>query len=142
MGRRPWHLWLVGLVTLVWHAGGAVDYLMTQLQVASYMAMLSDAARAYLDSRPVWFDAAWAIAVWGSVLGSILILMRSGWSQLALIAALIAYVACTVWSYLIASPSAPEVLGASIGWFTAAVAFVIIFAWVYARAMTARGILR
>lgn len=28
--RAPWHLWLIGIIAVLWHAGGAFDYLMTQ----------------------------------------------------------------------------------------------------------------
>ncbi len=81
--RTPWHLWVVGLLSLVWNAGGAFDYLMTQLDVPSYMSLLTAEQQAYLDGRPMWFDAVWAIGVWFAVLGSILLLARVAWASLA-----------------------------------------------------------
>jgi hypothetical protein len=140
--KTPWHLWVVGLLALLWNGGGAFDYLMTQLDVESYMAMLTDDQRAYLDMRPVWFDAVWAVGVWFAVLGSLLLLLRSGWSQLAFLVSIAGLIASSVWSYLIATPPAPEVMGGFIIWFTLAVLVILILLWGYARAMTARGVLR
>ena len=34
----PWHLWVVGVVGLLWSAMGALDYVMTQTKNKSYMS--------------------------------------------------------------------------------------------------------
>jgi len=76
---------------LIWHAGGALDYVVSQTRNPSYLAMIPDDVRpamiAYLDAYPFWSTIGWstlgwatlgwAVGVWGAVLGSILILMRS-----------------------------------------------------------------
>jgi len=36
--HAPWHLWLVGIMGLLWDSMGAFDYLMTQTQNESYMS--------------------------------------------------------------------------------------------------------
>jgi hypothetical protein len=36
--RIPWHLWLVGILGLLWESVGAFDYLMAQTQNESYMS--------------------------------------------------------------------------------------------------------
>jgi len=33
----PWHLWVIGVVALVWSAMGALDYVMTQTRNEAYM---------------------------------------------------------------------------------------------------------
>lgn len=75
--KTPVHLWIIGVIALIWNAGGAYDYVMTQFQDEAYLAMLTDAQRAFLDTGPIWFEAAWAVGVWFSVLGSVLLLLRS-----------------------------------------------------------------
>ena len=69
--RTPWHVWVIGILALVWNSGGAFDYWMTQTNNENYLSMLTEPQRAMLDARPVWFDVSWAIGVWGSVLGSL-----------------------------------------------------------------------
>lgn len=140
--RTSWHVWVVGIVSLLWNAVGALDYLMTQLGIAAYLDMLTEAQRAYLASRPVWADAFWALGVWGAVLASVLILLRSGWSQLGLMLAIVGFVGFSVWSYAVANPGAAEVMGQSSMIFSAVILLVLILQLTYARAMTARGILR
>jgi hypothetical protein len=140
--RTPWHLWVVGAVSLVWNAGGAWDYLMTQMVHEDYLAMLDAAQRAMLDSRPMWFDAAWALGVWGSVAGSLLLLLRSRWAVAAFGLSFAGLVVSAVWSYGMAEPSALAVMGAFSVVFSTIVALVIVALWAYARAMTTRGVLR
>lgn len=140
--RTPWHLWVVGLVSLVWNAGGAYDYLMTQMSNETYLAMLDASQRALMDARPVWFDAVWALGVWGSVAGSLLLLLRSRFASMAFLLSFIGLILSAVWSYGIAQPSASEVMGTFATVFSVAVAVVIIALWAYARAMTTRGVLR
>lgn len=82
--RAPWHLWAVGLVSLLWNLIGVTDYTLSQLKNRAWiegwaerMGATADQMIAYIDSFPVWMHAFWALGVWGAVVGSILLLMRS-----------------------------------------------------------------
>ena len=70
----PKHLWIIGIVTLLWNMMGAFDYLMTQTKNASYMAQFEQAQLDYFYNFPTWLVVFWALAVWGSVAGSVLCL--------------------------------------------------------------------
>ena len=74
MTKTPIHLWIVGVLSLVWNAGGAMDYLMTKLEVASYLEALPEAALRMVQEAPLWFQVSWAVGVWLSVAGSLLLL--------------------------------------------------------------------
>ena len=81
--RTPWHLWAVGFISLAWNAFGANDYLQTQLGNLDYletmmagMGVSAEDALAYFNVFPGWVHAFWAMGVWGSVLGSVLLLLR------------------------------------------------------------------
>lgn len=83
LDRAPWHLWAVGVVSLLWNGFGAIDYTMSQLRnrdylggAASSMGITTDQMIAYIDSFPVWMHGFWALGVWGAVAGSILLLLR------------------------------------------------------------------
>ena len=140
--RAPWHLWLIGILALVWNAGGAFDYLMTQTNNDGYLSEMTEAQRAWLDARPVWFDAVWAIGVWFAVAGSLLILLRSRFAAPAFLIALAGLIASSVYSFGIAKPSSLEVNGMFSVWFTLLICASLIGFWAYARAMTVRGVLR
>jgi hypothetical protein len=72
----PWHLWPVGVLALLWNSVGAFDYLMTETRNASYMSSFTHEQLVYFNSFPAWVVAAWALSVWGGVLGSVLLLFR------------------------------------------------------------------
>ena len=75
----PVHLWIVGLVSLLWNSFGCYDYVMTKLDPAGYLAGQGMSAEAvtYTTTLPAWLTVFWALGVWGSLAGSILLLLRS-----------------------------------------------------------------
>jgi hypothetical protein len=97
--KAPWHLWVVGVLTLLWNGYGGYDYVMSVTNNADYMAMFTEEQRAYYASFPVWMTAAWAIAVWGGVLGSVLLLLRSKLAMIVYAIALAAYAVSCVYMY-------------------------------------------
>ncbi|NNJ77956.1 MAG: hypothetical protein HKP19_01735, partial [Xanthomonadales bacterium] len=62
--KTPFHLWLIGILAVLWNAIGAFDYTATQMQMDFYMSQFSEEQLAYFYGFPAWVDAAWAIAVW------------------------------------------------------------------------------
>src|SRR6478609_11313004 len=79
MVRTPAHVWVVGILSLLWNAFGAADYTMTELGNLAWFEMMGLGAEelAWTQTFPTWVVAAWAVGVWGSVAGSILLLSRS-----------------------------------------------------------------
>lgn len=140
--KTPSHLWIIGILTLLWNGGGAFDYLMTQMENADYLGMLTPDQLAYIQSAPNWFEAVWAIGVWFSVLGSILLLARSRLAAPAFGVSFWGGVATSIYSFGIASPNVLQMSGPSAYVFYGAIAVIMIGQWVYARAMTRRGVLR
>lgn len=100
MGNRertatPWHLWVVGIVGVLWNGFGATDYTMTQMGNRAWLTgqglteAQTDAMLAYMDTYPVWGDALWAFGVWGGLLGSLLLLLRRRWAVPAFLISLV-----------------------------------------------------
>ena len=82
--KTPVHLWIVGILALVWNAIGAFDYLATQLELEFYMGSFEPEMLEYFYGIPSWAIAGWAIAVWFAFAGSIGLLLRKCWSVWAL----------------------------------------------------------
>ena len=139
--KTPVHLWIIGVIALIWNAGGAYDYVMTQFQDEAYLAMLTDAQRAFLDTGPIWFEAAWAVGVWFSVLGSVLLLLRSRFADAVFGLSFLGLMLSSVYSFGIADRTGLTLSPAQMG-FTIAIFVVLAVLWIYARAMTRRGVLR
>lgn len=135
----PWWHWLVAIVSLLWNGFGGYDYTMSHLQGETYYRQMgmTDAIIAFMDTYPTWMHAVWAVGVWGSVLGSILLLVRSKWAFHAFAvstlgaAASLAYNVVTPGAMEVMSPVMPAVI----------VVICLGFVW-YAWAMTKRGVLR
>jgi hypothetical protein len=135
----PWHFWPVAVLAVLWNGFGGYDYTMSHLQGATYYRQMgmTDAQIAFMDTYPTWMHAVWAIGVWGSVLGTILLLIRSRWAQhafgVSLIGALgnLAYTALTPGAMAAQGIVMPCVI----------LALCAAFLW-YSWAMTKRGVLR
>ena len=102
--RTPWHLWVVGIVGVLWNAYGAFDYYMTKTGGVDYMREvgMTDAQISYMGAYPAWMTIVWAIGVWGAVTGAVLLLLRSKWSLWVFIASMVAYVISLIYAYVLA----------------------------------------
>lgn len=83
-GKPPALFWIVGVVSLLWNGFGGYDYLMSKLKNIDYIASAVGGDRALaqqmldmMDAMPIWAHFLWGLGVWSSVLGSILLLVRS-----------------------------------------------------------------
>ena len=141
MTRTPWHLWAVGLLSLLWNAGGAADYVMVQYDVAAYTDQLTDPQRGFFDALPAWYVAAWATGVWLSVVGSLLLLLRSRWAGTAFSVSLAGLLVASVYTFLVLDSSPMRDAGPLALAFTAAIYVVLVLLILYARAMRRRGVL-
>jgi len=139
--RTPWHLWAVGIIAILWSAMGAVDYIMTQTQNEAYLSKFTPEQLAYFTSFPVWVVAAWAIAVWGGVLGALLLLLKRKLAVWVLLVSLIAMVLTTIHNFVLSDGMEVMGDGESLG-FTAAIFVIAVVLYLYARVMEKRGILR
>ena len=99
--KTPWHLWAVGIVTLLWNAVGVYSYLMTELGKLASLGFEPHQI-AYFDSFPAWAIAFWALGVWGAFAGSILLLLRSRYAVHALIVALVGLVGTAYFEHFVA----------------------------------------
>jgi len=137
----PWHLWLVGLVALLWNGMGAMDYVMTQTKNEAYMADFTQAQLDFFYGLPTWAIATWATAVWGGVLGALLLLLRKRMAVFVFLVSLVAMVATTIHNFGLSNGL--EVMGdpAGLG-FTAAIFLLSVAFLMYSRAMKRRGALR
>lgn len=141
-GPTPKHLWVVGILSLLWNGFGAYDYTMSHIGGLDYFESMGlDAeAFAWFDALPDWSIAAWAVGVWVSLAGSILLLLRSRHAATAFLASLAGAVISFAYQFTSEKPASLE------GGMAAIMPFVILIAivaqWYYARRQAAAGVLR
>jgi hypothetical protein len=136
----PKHLWVIGVVTVLWNSMGAMDFVMTQTKNESYMAAFTPEQLEFFYGFPTWVIAAWAVAVWGGVIGSILLLLRRGEAVRVFLASFVAMVITTIHNYGLSNGM--EVIGDTFSLVFSAIIFVVALAlFLYARAMKEQGVL-
>ncbi|MBY5991631.1 hypothetical protein [Ferrimonas balearica] len=139
--KTPWHLWLIAVVSLLWNAMGALDYVMTQTRNPEYMAQFSQDQLAFFYGFPAWVVAAWALAVWGGVLGSVLLLMRRALAVPVFLLSLLCMVLTTIHNYVMVDGLAVIGDSFSLG-FTAVIFIVALLLYLYAKSLAAKGVLK
>lgn len=139
--QTPWHLWVIGVASLVWNGFGAFDYVMTETRNADYLAQLTEEQIAYFTGLPAWVVAFWAIGVWGAVLGSILLLLRRRWAEPVFWLSVAGVIVTSAYTFLLTGPEAAAVMGAVGIAFSAVILIVGVALALYARAMRGRGVL-
>lgn len=83
--------WIIAALSLIWNLFGAYDYVMTRMRDVEYLKMAGDpqVVLGWIDSMPMLAQIGWPVGVWGSVLGSVLLLVRSRRAALAFAVSLV-----------------------------------------------------
>ena len=129
----PWHFWAVAAVGLLWNSFGALDYTMTQLRNPAWIGQIDSEMLAKLDAAPVWATSAWALGVWGSFAGAVLLLICSRHAATAFAVSFVAALISFAWQYaagLVATLILPLVILSAVAFF-----------WWYAGKMRESGVL-
>lgn len=138
----PWHLWAVGVISLLWNAFGGYDFVMSVTQGETYWRAsgMNDAMVAYYNAMPTWMYVPWVLGVWGAVAGSVLLLMRNKLAVPAFALSLLGAVGSLVYGLANPMPPLPEAMAAMayMPWVIAAIAAVLA---AYAWSVSKKGVL-
>lgn len=138
--KTPTHLWLVGILALLWNGFGCLDYSMTVTRDPTWMAQLSPAVIDWLDAAPGWAVGSWALGVWGGLLGALLLLIRSRWSVAAFVLSLLGLAANQTYQLLNPMPGTAANSGQLA--LTATIWIVAVILLYYSARMRACGVLK
>jgi hypothetical protein len=146
--KAPVHLWIVGILGLLWNAIGCYDYFMTRTRNTDYFTSMMPnvdpaAALAWVDSFPMFAQFGWGLGVWGGLLGSVLLLMRSKWATIVLGLSMLGAIISLGYQVLAAAPPPPGMMdegpAALMPYVIIAIAIGL---FLYARAQQQKGVLR
>lgn len=137
--KAPRHLWIVGILAVLWNAMGAFDYSASQLRLDFYMQGFTPEQLEYFYSFPAWAVAAWAIAVWSALLASVGLLLRQRWSVIAFGVSIVAMVITGIYNLVLTDGA--KLMGSGAMAFTAVIWIIAFALFFYARAMSKRGVL-
>lgn len=141
-GKTPWHVWLVGVVAVLFNAIGVFDFVMSMAQGEAYMAsagMTPDQIAHYRE-MPAWMTAVWAIGVFGAFGASALLLLRRKLAFGVFAVSLAAFLVSLLHTYVLTDGG--KVMGQQMAITSAVIAALLaLFTW-YAWAMGRRGVLK
>lgn len=137
--KAPIHLWIVGILSLLWNAGGAFDYLATKLQLDFYMNAFTEEQLAYFYGFPAWVVVFWALGVWGAFFGSVALLMRKSWAVWLFGASIVGLFATTIYNFVLTNGA--ELMGDGATWFSLAIWVIALALFFYSLSMTKRQVL-
>lgn len=140
--KAPTTFWIVAVLSLLWNAFGGYDYTMSQTRNEAYLSQMGNYQEivAWMDKFPFWAEIGWGLGVWGSVVGSILLLLRS---RHAVTAFMVSFLGAVVsFSAQMMNPVPPS-LDTTVGKLMPFVILaVIVLQWWYARREAAKGTLK
>jgi cell division protein FtsW (lipid II flippase) len=134
---KPWHLWVVGILTLLWNGAGAVTIVMAQ--VGSRLDMAPNEV-AYYANQPIWFVLATDLALFVPIAGAVALLLRHHSAVWLFALSLLAIVVTD--AYDIAAGTSLALVDQ--GWrnLTIVVMAIALLQFVYAWSMKGRGVLK
>jgi len=107
--KPPVWFWIVSILALLWNLMGVMSYLGQAYMTDDMKAEYTSDQLALMDSTPAWATAAFAIAVWGGLLGCIAILLRKKWAIPVLMLSLICILVQMTYSFFMTN--AAEIYG-------------------------------
>lgn len=139
--KTPWHLWLVGVIALLFNSVGVFDFVMSMAQGATYLASagMTPDQIAHYQQMPGWMTAVWAVGVFGAFGASILLLLRRRQALPVFIVSLAAFLVSLVYTYLLTNGGA--VMGPQMAVMSAVIAGLLVCFAGYSHFMTRRGVL-
>jgi hypothetical protein len=105
----PVWFWIVSILALLWNLMGVMSYLEQAYMTDEIKAQYTADQLALMEGIPAWITAAFAIAVWGGLLGCIALLFRKKWAKPLLMLSLIAILIQMAYSFFMTN--AAEIYG-------------------------------
>lgn len=103
VGGVHWSFWIIGVAALVWYVMGCINFYMQMSP--EMLAGYPEAARSLVESRPVWATAAFAIADFGGVTGSLLLMLRKSAAYYIFIVVLLGVIVANIHTFAIGGGS-------------------------------------
>lgn len=141
--KPPLSFWVVATLGLIWNAFGGYDYWMTRTRNVDYLAQAGDpqVVLTWVDSFPLWAQICWGLGVWGSVAGSVLLLLRSRHAVSAFLVSLVAALLSFSYQLLISDvPASLDTTGGKV--IPIVILAIVAFLWQFSKREAAKGLLR
>ncbi|CAN4278042.1 hypothetical protein LJR125_000903 [Pseudoxanthomonas sp. LjRoot125] len=99
--KRSLGFWITGLFALVWNLIGVAFWYMQTNMTAERLALMSESDRQIYEATPGWLNIAFAVAVFGGVLGALGLLLKKRWAGTMFLLSLIALLVQMIGAYVV-----------------------------------------
>lgn len=137
--KTPFHLWFVGIISLLWNAIGAFDYTATQMKLDFYMSQFTPEQLEYFYGFPIWMDASWAVAVWAALLGSLFLLARKEFAVFLFGISIVGMVVTSIYTFFLVDSS--NVVNEGALTITILIWVIALFLFFYSKSLATRRVL-
>ena len=93
----------------------------------------------YFSSFPAWMLVAWTLGVWGSLLGSIGLLMRKAWAVKLFAISILGLAVSSVYNFVLTNGM--DVMGQTGAIFTGVIWLIVLFLFFYSKAQARNNVL-
>lgn len=137
--KTSWHLWVVGVIAVLFNSIGVFDFVMNMAQGPKYMASagMTPAQIAYYQQMPTWMTVVWAVGVFGAFLASILLLLRRKTAFAVFVVSLSAFLIDLLYTYVLSDGGA--VMGRQMATVNIVILVLLLFFSWYSQAMGKRA---
>jgi len=101
--KPPVWFWVVSILALIWNLMGVAAYLRQAYITPELLEALPEIEQNFVSGTPAWVTAAFAVAVWGGALGSLLLLLRKSAAHLVLLLSLLGIVVQMSWVFFVSN---------------------------------------
>lgn len=99
--KPPVWFWIVGVVALIWNGMGVMAYLARAFATDEMIAQMTPEQQAeFAVEYPAWVTAAFALAVFCGVFGSLALLLRKKWAYTLLLISAVAAIAQHIYYFM------------------------------------------
>lgn len=142
--KTPWHLWLVGVLSLLWNGFGAFDFISTTTRGEAYFreSGFDQAMIDYFNAMPNWMYVPWTLGVWGALIGSVLLLIRNKLAVPAFALSALGAFVSLIYGKFISPPPPPPPAMAAMAWMPFVIMAIALFLLWYSWAMRKARVLR
>ena len=136
-GKKPWHVWAVGLLTLLWDGSGALTIVLAQ---QGRLNGISADEAAYYAAQPLWFVLVTDFSLLTALAAGIAVLLQSRHALWLFRLSLLSILATNAWD--LAQGSSRALANSSALIVTIIIVVLAVLQLIYARVMTERGLLK
>lgn len=99
--KRSVGYWIVAVFALVWNLIGVAFWYMQISMTPDRLATMSEPERQIYEATPGWINIAFAVAVFGGVLGSLGLLMKKRWAGTMFLVSLVSLLVQMIGAYAV-----------------------------------------